>query len=177
MQKRSIFQNRANKCFYGQNNPLLHSRPPTHQKKRKLFCQEIHGLPFYWPSQFGIWTVFAFPSQTAFHHFSEKRDALLSFRPSQVLCCICLKQKFMKFPLQLWRYRCVTETWLPWAAAMWSSNGANSVCSSFNFGSASLWAKQGSKEENKIIDWLGSQLLERDTNFSWRKTKLFYKIW
>ena len=81
----------------------------------------------------------------------EKRDALLSLRPSQVLCCICLQQKFVKFPLQLWRYRCVTETWLPWAAAMWSSNGANNVCSSFNFASASLWDKQGSKEENKII--------------------------
>ena len=35
-------------------------------QKRKLLCQKIHGLPFYRPSQFGIWTVFAFPSQTAF---------------------------------------------------------------------------------------------------------------
>lgn len=39
--------------------------PPS---KRKLFCQEIHGLPFYRPSQFGVWTVFAFPSQTAFQY-------------------------------------------------------------------------------------------------------------
>ena len=44
-----------------------HPRPPPPQK-RKLFCQEIHGLPFYRPSQFGIWTVFAFPSQTAFQY-------------------------------------------------------------------------------------------------------------
>ena len=71
----------------------------------------------------------------------EKRDALLFIRPSQVLCCICLQQKFVKFLLQPWRYRCVTETWLPWAAAIWSSNGANDVCSSFNFASASLWDK------------------------------------
>ena len=151
--------------------------PPNPPKKKKAILSGNSWFAFL--LTVSIWDMdsVAFPSQTAFHHFSEKRDALLSFRPSQVLCCICLKQKFMKFPLQLWRYRCVTETWLPWAAAMWSSNGANSVCSSFNFGSASLWAKQGSKEENKIIDWLGSQLLERDTNFSWRKTKLFYKIW
>ena len=97
--------------------------PPT--PKRKIFCQEIHCLPFYRLSQFAIWTVFALPFQIAF--------------PCE------------KFPLQLWRYRCVTETWLPWAAAMWSSNGGNEVCSTFNFASASLLGKQGSKEENKII--------------------------
>ena len=49
------------------------------------------------------------------------------------------------------RYRCLTEAWLPWASAMWSSNEANDVCSPFNFASASVWDKQGSKEANKII--------------------------
>ena len=39
---------------------------PPHPQKRKLFCQEIHGLPFYRRSQFVIWTVFALPLQTAF---------------------------------------------------------------------------------------------------------------
>ena len=52
----------------------------------------------------------------------------ISLRPSQVLCCICLQQKFVKFFLQLWRYRCVAVTWLPWATAMWLSNGAKNVC-------------------------------------------------
>ena len=41
---------------------------PPHPKKRKLFCQEFHGLPFYRRSQFGIWTVFTFPLQTAFQY-------------------------------------------------------------------------------------------------------------
>ena len=87
---------------------------------------------------------------------------ILSLRPSQVLCCICLQQKLVKFPLQLWRYRCVTETWLLWAAAMWSSNGANDVCSSFNFAAAcaSLWLKQASKKANNIIRlaWISTTL-------------------
>ena len=39
--------------------------PPSPPQKRKLFYQEIHGLPFHGASQFGIWTAFAFPSQTA----------------------------------------------------------------------------------------------------------------
>ena len=43
------------------------SFPPTPApQKRQIFCQEIHGLSFYNPSQFGIWTVFAFPSRPAF---------------------------------------------------------------------------------------------------------------
>ena len=44
--------------------------PPhsPHPRKSKLFCQEIRGLPFYRRSQFGIWTVFTFPLQTAFQY-------------------------------------------------------------------------------------------------------------
>ena len=96
-------------------------------------------------------------------------NMILSLRPSQVLCCICLQQKFVKFPLQLWRCRCVTETWLPWAPAMWSSNGANDVCSVFNFMSASLWDKPGSEKANNIIRlacispaWKGISLVMAD---------------
>ena len=94
----------------------------------------------------------------------EKREALPSLRPTKVLCCICLQQKFEQFPLQLWRYRCVTETWLPWAAP---SNGANNVCSSFNFASASLWDKQGSKEENKIIRLVWTSTAWKGYEFHW----------
>ena len=39
---------------------------PPNPSPPKLFCQETHGYPFYGLSQFGIWIVFAFPSQTAF---------------------------------------------------------------------------------------------------------------
>ena len=42
--------------------------PPHPAPPQKIFCQEIHGLPFYRLSQFGIWTVFAFPFQTAFQY-------------------------------------------------------------------------------------------------------------
>ena len=96
----------------------------------------------------------------------RKRDALLSIRLSQVLCCICLQQKVVKFPLQLWRYRCVTETWLPWGDAIWSSNGANNVCWSFNVASAFYGISRGQRKKIRLFDWLGCQLLERDTNFT-----------
>ena len=61
---------------------------------------------------------------------------------------------------------CVTEIWLRWTAAMWWSNGSNSVCSSFNVASASLGNKRGSNEATvRLLEWFGSQLHERDTNF------------
>ena len=41
-----------------------HPQPPP----KKLFCQEIHVLHLYRPSQSGIWTVFGFPFQTAFQY-------------------------------------------------------------------------------------------------------------
>ena len=89
------------------------------------------------------------------------RNMILSLRLSQMLCYICLQQKLVKLPLQLWRYRCVAETWLLWAAAMWSSNGANDVCSSFNFAAAcaSLWVKQSKKANNIIrLAWISTAL-------------------
>ena len=147
---------------------------PTPQK-RKLFCQKIHDLPFYRPSQFRAYRqCWLFLSRLLFSTWGcwkedrqqhEKRDALLSLRPSQLRCCICLQQKFVKFPLQLWQYRCVTETWVPWVAAMRSSNGANNVCSS-----ASLWDKQGSQEENKIIRlaWISTARKGYEFHWLWR---------
>ena len=86
-----------------------------------------------------------------------------------------------------------------------ASNGANDVCSSFNFASASLWIEQGSKEANhplsqgfspprrgwahpllggekpwergwkqiRLFNWLGSQLLDRDTNFTGNSGRRF----
>ena len=135
---------------------------PPNPSPPKIVLSGNSWLSFLWIVS--IWDMdsvrFPFPDFFSVREAVEKKtggnmrrdiDALVSLRPSQGLCCICSQQKFVKFPLQLWRYRCVTETWLPWAAAMWSSNGANNVCSSFNFASASLWDKQGSKEENKII--------------------------
>ena len=95
-----------------------------------------------------------------------KRDALLSLRPSQVLYYICLQQKLICEISFSTRYRCVTETWLPWTAAMWWSNGANDVCSSFNFASTSLWVEQGQRKQIRLLHWLGSQLFDRDTNFT-----------
>ena len=145
MQKRSIFENRANKCLYGQKAPRLPTHPTPEKAnyfvRKFVVCLFIDGLNlgygqcslFLCRPLFSTWGCW---KEDGRQH--ERRDALLSLRPSQVLCCICLQQKFVKFPLQLWRYRCVTETWLPWAAAMWSSNGASNVCSSFNFASAGI---------------------------------------
>ena len=155
----NIFQNRANKCFYQQNNPLL---PTHHPSKNKTILSgnswfaflstvsigDMDSVPFCFPDCFSVRAWGCWKEDRRQH---EERDELLSLRLSQELCSICLQQKFVKLPLQLCRYRRVTETWLPWAAATWSSNEANNVCSSFNFASASLWDKQGSKEEDKII--------------------------
>ena len=132
------------------------SSPPTPPLPpppiKRLFCQEIHAFPL---ATVAIWDMdSSFPDCFSVLEAVEKKTggyAPLSLRPCQVLYCICLQQKFVKFPLQLWRYRCVTEAWLPWAAAMWSSNVANDACSSFNFVSASVWDKQGWKEANKTI--------------------------
>ena len=63
--------------------------PPPLPQKRKLFCQQIHGLPISRPSQ---------------REAVEKKtggNMIFSLCPSQVLCCICLQQKLVKFPLQL----------------------------------------------------------------------------
>ena len=106
MQKRSIFQNRANKCFYEQNNPFF----PTHPPKKKTISPGNSWFAFL--STVSIWGMdsvrFSFPDCFSVLEAVEKktggnmrRDAPLSLRPSQVLCYICLQQKFVKFPLQL----------------------------------------------------------------------------
>ena len=45
-------------------------------------------------------------------------------------------------------------------------NGVNNVCSSFNFGSAFYEISRGQRKKIRLFDWLGCQLLERDTNFT-----------
>ena len=145
MQKTSISENGANKCFYGQSNSLLPTHPSPSKKKTILSGNSW----FAFLSTVWIWDMdsvrFSFAACLSVSKAVEKKtgvNMILSLRPSRVLCYICL---------YLWRCRCVTETWLPWAAAMWSSNGANDVCSVFNFMSASLWDKPGSKKANNII--------------------------
>ena len=62
--------------------------PPLPQK-RKLFCQQIHGLPIYRLCQ---------------REAVEKKtggNMIFSLRLRQVLCCICFQQKLVKSPLQL----------------------------------------------------------------------------
>ena len=164
MPKRSIFLKSSQKMFFMGKTTLSFpvTLPP---QKRKLFCLEIHGLPFYRPSQVGIWKVIVFPTQTAFQYVRllKRRPVATWFsRFARVRCfaVFVYNRNFVKFRLQLWRYGCVTETWLLWAAAMWSSNGANDVCSSFNFAAASLWDKQGSRKANNIIRlaWISNAL-------------------
>ena len=47
---------------------------------------------------------FSFPDCLSVREAVEKKtggNMILSLRPSQVLCCICLQQKLVTFPLQL----------------------------------------------------------------------------
>ena len=119
MQKRSIFQNRANKCFYGQNNPLLpiHPAPPP---KENYFVRKFMVCLFIDRFNLGYGQCSLFLSRLLLSAWGcwkedrrqhEKRDALLSLRPSQVLCFICLQQIFVKFPLQLKRYPVSMRNW------------------------------------------------------------------
>ena len=53
---------------------------------------------------------------------------------------------------------------------MWSSNEANDVWSSFHFHVTlrrHLYGmSRGQRKKIRLLDWLGSQLLERDSNFT-----------
>ena len=124
---------------------LSHSTSPPLPQKRKLFCQQIHGLPIYRPCQ---------------REAVEKKtggNMILSLRPSQVLCCICLQQKLVKFPLQLWRYRAYLKHGfyerLPCDHQMELMTFARPL---------TLWDKQGSRKANNIIRlaWISSSLKE-----------------
>ena len=141
-------------AFHGGNNPLL----PTHPRPSKKTNILSGNSWFVFLSTVSIWDMdsvsFSFPACLSVSEAVEKKtgvNMIISLRPSQVLCCIRYNRNLRKFPWRLWRCRCVTETWLPRAPAMWSSNGANDVCSVFNFMSASLWDKPGSEKANNII--------------------------
>ena len=57
-----------------------------------------------------------------------------------------------------------------WAATMWSSNEANDVWSSFHFHVTLrrylYGMSRGQRKKRRLFDWPGSQLLERDSNFT-----------
>ena len=76
MQKRSIFQNRANKCFYEQNNPLFPSRPPNPPKRKKVIF--LGNSWFAFLSTVSIWDKdsvrFSFPDRFSVREAVEKKN-------------------------------------------------------------------------------------------------------
>ena len=86
----------------------------------------------------------------------ERRDALFSLRPSQVLCYMCLQQKFVKFPLQLWRYRCVTETWLPWRLPYDHQTELITFVRPLTLRQHLYEISRVQRKKIRLFDWLGS---------------------
>ena len=71
---------------------------------------------------------------------------------------------------------CGTEIWLRWTAAIWWSNGSYSVFLSLNFASASLAHNRGQTKRMRPLEWFGSQLHERDTNFIGESERGFHSV-
>ena len=120
-----------------------------------LSCQEIHGLRFYQPSQFGI---------SEYVRLLKRRLAATWLsRFTRVRCFAVFVYNRNFFCEISFYYNCDgNDASLKMGGRMWSSNGANDVCSSSNFVSASLWDKPASKKATNIIRLVISAPIDLD---------------
>ena len=134
---------------------LSPSNPHPPFKKRKLFCQEIRGLPFYRPSQFGMWTVFAFPFRTSFSKWGcwkedwRQHDSLALPESGALLYLFTTEVCEISFTTVTVSMRnlnmaSVGSCHVIIKRSQWHLLGLNSM-------SASLWDKPGSEKANNNI--------------------------
>ena len=152
---------------------LLWAKQPSssHHQKRKLFCQEIHGLPFYRPSQFGIWTVFAFPSQTAFQYVRLLKGRLAATWFSRFARVRCFTVFVCNRNLWNFLYNCDgidAELKHGFHGRLPCDHQTKLVTFArpLTLRRHRYEINRGQRKQITLSDWLGSQLLSRDTNFT-----------
>ena len=172
MQKRSIFQNRANECFYGQNNPLFPTHPPP---KEKTILPGNSWFAFL--STVSIWDTdsvrFSFPDCFSVREAVEKKTGgnmrrEMHSRFARVRCFAVFA-----YYRNLWNflYNCDgIDAWLKHGFHRRMPCDHQTELTTFSRPLTLRWQiyeiSRGQGKKIRLFDWLGSQLLERDTNFT-----------